>query len=118
MKAFKEDYRMNDKELLLEAIDNYDVLTPQGRDILRTLVIAAKDDNTVNITIKNLYELSKVSKQGAYNTLQNLEKSQFIERVKVIGNRISLFKLNATKLEEVIEYYKTIKHTKNILRKL
>lgn len=109
---------INNKELLLEAIDNYDVYKPQGRAILKTLIIAAREDFTVHLSIKNLYELSKVSKQGAYNTLKYLENDKIINKIKIAGNRISLFSINQEKLQEIINYYQTVRRTKNTLRKL
>ena len=82
MKLIKEDYRMSHKELLLEAIDNYDLYSPQIRTILKILVLGSKEDNTVRMTIKNLIELSKVSKQGAYNAVATLENSKILEKLK------------------------------------
>ena len=117
MKLIKEDYRMSHKELLLEAIDNYDLYSPQIRTILKILVLGSKEDNTVRMTIKNLIELSKVSKQGAYNAVATLENSKILEKIKEKGKRLNFFKLNQLELDRIVDQYQTLKNTKILLRK-
>jgi CTP-dependent riboflavin kinase len=106
---------MNNKELLLEAIDNYDVYRLPGKNILKALVAASKKDNTVHISIKSLSELSKVSRQGVYNTLRYLEADKIIERNK--DHKLTVFILNVTELEKIVDYYNTLKAAKTILKK-
>jgi CTP-dependent riboflavin kinase len=118
LKLTMENYRMKDKELLLEAIDNYDVYSPQARALLKTMVIAAREDNTIQISVKNLYELSKISKQGAYNALRSLGHYGMIEKIRIPGQRLSFFKLSAEKLSGILNYYHSLKETKAHLRKI
>lgn len=105
---------MENKELLLKAIDGYDIYKPQGRYILKALVAIAIDDLAMT-TVSRLCELSKVSRQGTYNTLRYLENDRVIERIKNSGTRLSSFRLNRNKLDNIIKYYNQQEQAKNIL---
>ena len=69
------------------------------------------------MTIKNLIELSKVSKQGAYNAVATLENSKILEKIKEKGKRLNFFKLNQLELDRIVDQYQTLKNTKILLRK-
>lgn len=109
---------MKDKEIIIEAIESYDIYKPQGKAVLKTLVAASKEDNIARLSVKNLIELSKVSKQGIYNTMRYLENDKLVERQKVSGHRLGIFKLNKEKLLEIVDYYQNLQNTKNILKKI
>jgi CTP-dependent riboflavin kinase len=109
---------MTNKEVILEAIDNYDVYSAPGRAILKTLVAASDENNIAHLSMKSLEELSKVSKQGIYNCMRYLERDNLIERSKITGHRLSIFKLNSIKLEDIVQYYKNLQQTKSILKKI
>jgi|GEM_PF-2575126 Fe2+ or Zn2+ uptake regulation protein len=109
---------MKNKEEILKAIEYYDVYTPQGRSVLKTIIAAAGEDYSAKLTINSLSELSKVSRQGIYNCMRYIEKDKFLETKKTSGRKITVFELNPSKLNEVLEYYNTLKATKNSLEKI
>lgn len=81
---------MKDKELLLEAIDSYDLLPLTGKVVLKTLIKLAIDDIII-INIKELNKLSKVSKTTVYSSLKILEDNGFIERSHNLTNDLAHF---------------------------
>lgn len=105
---------MKDKGLLIKAIDKYDLLQPPSKAVLKTLVAAAKEDNTVCLSITSIAKLSKISRQGTYNIIYSLEKEGTLTRSK--KHRISIFTLSPEKLEEFINYFETLNSVKNILQ--
>ena len=107
---------MEQKPELLKAIECYDVYSAQGRNVLKTIIAAAGEDYTAKLTIASICDISKVSRQGVYNCLRYIVKDNFLEVEKTSGRKISLFKLNPNKLEEVINYYKTINSVKKSLQ--
>jgi Fe2+ or Zn2+ uptake regulation protein len=107
---------MKDKEDLLKATEYYDVYTEQGRAVLKTIIAAAGQDYSAKLTISALSDLSQVSRQGVYNCMRYLIKDQFIEVVKTSGRKISLFKINPKKLNEMKEYYDTLYTAKSIIK--
>ena len=107
---------MRKKTELLQAIDYYDVYSPQGRNVLKTIIAAAGEDYSAKLTIASICDISKVSRQGVYNCLRYIVKDDFLKIEKTSGRKISLFKLNSDKLEEVLDYYKTITSVKSNLK--
>ena len=107
---------MKDKDDLLRAAEYYDVYTVQGRAILKTIIAAAGQDGSAKLTISTLSKLSQVSRQGVYNCMRYLIKDQFIEVIKTSGRKISLFRLNPEKLQEMKEYYDTFHVAKITLK--
>lgn len=95
---------MKDKELLLKAIDNYDLLTQSGKIVLKSLIKLAIDD-VVIINIKELSKLSKVSRPAVYSSLKILEDSGFIERQTSPGSRLSSFLLKPQRFNAITNYY-------------
>jgi len=102
---------------LLSAIEKYDLYSIQGRVILKTLIIAASEDYTVHLTVRNLSKLSHICIQGVYNTLKQLENDKFIKKAKIKGHKLSFFTLNKQELDKIIDYYNTLEVTKNTLQK-
>lgn len=110
MKALKlgtEDY-MDSKEELLEAIEQYDILTKKHISVLKILIKISEDD-IANITIKKLAELSNSSKPVVYQAINNLEERKMLEKIKVNKGKFSQFVLKPLKLEEIIKYSNKIK---------
>ena len=107
---------MNNKTELLKAIELYDVYSPQGRAVLKTIVAASGEDYSAKLTISSICEISNVSRQGVYNCMRYIVKDQFFEIQKSSGRKISLFILNPKKLQGIVEYYNTITAVKNSLK--
>jgi CTP-dependent riboflavin kinase len=108
---------MKDKELMLEAIDHYEIYQPQGRAILKSLVAVADNNNTAIISVKDLSNISKVSRQGVYNTLIYLTKDNILQRNSKT-RRLSEFSLNTEKLEKILDYYQSLVKAKKLLKKI
>ena len=108
---------MKDKELMLEAIDYYEIYQPQGRAVLKALVAVANDNNVAIISIKDLSSISKVSRQGVYNTLIYLAKDNVMQRT-CKTRRLSEFSLNTEQLEKIIDYYQSLIKAKRLLKKV
>ena len=101
------------KKLLLEAIDNYDLLTPVTKTILKTFVDIAVD-NVVIISVLKLSQLAGVSRPGTYAALKALEEQGIIERMPVSGKKLTSFFLKTGKLKGIIKFYTP---RKNLLHK-
>jgi len=95
---------MEDKELLLKAIDSYALLTPAYQEVLKTLIKLSIDDIVIT-SIKDLSKLSKVSRPAVYASLKVLEKEKLITRNNNPGSRLSSFVLKPQKFEDIIKYY-------------
>jgi hypothetical protein len=94
-----------DKELLLEAIDNYDAYTLKQREILKILVGISVNDVAV-ITPRKLTGLLKTTRATIYYGLARLKKDGVIISKDENKERFNTFRLNNTKLEDIITSYK------------
>ncbi len=104
MKAMKIDNNMNDKELLLEAIDNYTLYTHAQRTLLKTLV-NINIDNTITASAQELSLLCDSTKTTIYKALNLLEKIGTIEKIKGPNKGIGIIKLKPNKLDEIQQIY-------------
>jgi DNA-damage-inducible protein D len=95
---------MKDKELLMKAIDNYDLYTPHERKVLKTLLLISIDDVAITSILK-LSKLSKVSRPVVYKALAAFIKHELIEEIKDARNILNAFKLKRNKLEEIQKHY-------------
>jgi ribosomal protein S25 len=96
---------MKDKELLMKAIDSYDIYVATQRLTLKAL-IDLSIDGVASISPTSLSKLIKIGRGVIYNNLRILQEDGFIKNIGKDKNRIGLYKLNEVKLEEVIELYK------------
>ena len=97
-----------DKENIVLAIDNYNVLSDSQKNILKVLV---SFNHPVPADI--LMELSSLSKQAFHFSMKKLLVQNFVCREKI---RIYLYKENEEKLLEMLEVYnqqKLFQDTKN-----
>ena len=105
------DNDMNDKELLLEAIDNYDLLTPKYRIILKALIELAID-NVAIISVVKLSEITNVSRPVIYKALEVIKENQYIEQYKKSKNSLTSFIIKPIKLQDIVKYYKNQKNVR------
>jgi len=96
---------MKDKELLMKAIDNLDIYVATRRATLKALIDLSVD-GVASISPTSLSRLIKIGRGIIYNNLRILEEDGYIKNIGKARNRIGLYKLNETKLEEIIELYK------------
>lgn len=97
---------MKDKELLMKAIDSYDLYTPSERKVLITLLLIAVDDVSITSILK-LSKLSKVSRPVVYKALAAFIKHEVVEKIKDERNVLNVFKLKRNKLEEIQRHYES-----------
>lgn len=96
---------MKDKELLIEAIDNYDAYTPKQREILKTLVGISVNDIAI-ITPLKLTKLLKTTRATIYYGLARLKEDEAITNLKGTKERFNTYRLNNTKLEDILTIHK------------
>jgi len=96
---------MKDKELLMKAIDNLDIYVATRRATLKALIDLSVD-GVASISPTSLSRLIKIGRGIIYNNLRILEEDGYIKNIGKARNRIGLYKLNETKLEEIIELHK------------
>lgn len=99
---------MKDKELLIKAIDSYDLYTPHERKVLKTLLLISIEDVAITSILK-LSKLSKVSRPVVYKALAAFKKHELIEEIKDARNILNAFKLKRNKLEEIQKHYEVQK---------
>jgi len=95
---------MDNKEQLIEAIDNYDLYTPHERTVLKTLLLISIDDVAI-ISILRLSKVSKVSRPVVYKALAAFIKHGLIEEIKDIRKVSNTFKIKRNKLQEIVDHY-------------
>jgi len=107
---------MQDNDMILKAIDSYDVYNTASKAVLKTLVAMPPiENNIIKISINALAEISHLSRQGVYNALKYIERDKVVERFKKSGERVVYFKINENKLNEIYQYYNNLQNTKKIL---
>lgn len=95
---------INNKELLLEAIDHYDLYSMNKRNILK-IIVNASIEGIARISGKRISELSNKSLGNVFLTLRNLEKDGFIKRVKNPGEQYFSYTLNSDKIKFLTKLY-------------
>ena len=107
---------MQDNDMILKAIDSYDVYNTASKSVLKTLVAMPPiENNIIKLSINALAEISHLSRQGVYNALKYIERDKVVERFKKSGERVVYFKINENKINEICQYYNNLQNTKEIL---
>ena len=94
----------DNRDLLLEAIDNYDLYSKKQQSILKALVQVAIN-NVAEISTKSLGELLEISYQNTFIILRRLVSDGFIEKVKAPDQKYSSYRLIDEKLNYLIKLY-------------
>lgn len=102
-----------DKELLLEAIDNYSAYTSNQRKLLKIFINIAME-NIVKANIPELSKLSSVSRPTIYRYIDFFKREGIIDILNDTATTLNSFRLNINKLDDIIEYHLK---KENILRK-
>jgi DNA-binding transcriptional ArsR family regulator len=98
---------MDNKEQLIEAIDNYDTYSVGYRRILRLLVELAIDDS-VYITVLQLSKISLFSREMIYQALDVFQRDGLIEISKKSQGKttkISQINLKPNRLNQLKQFY-------------
>lgn len=99
---------MDDKEELLEAINNYEVLTIKQRSILRTLV-SIEINSIATITIPTLSRVTEITSGAIYKALKVFSDEGYIKVIDDNSRKLCKFRINLVKLNEVVEIYEKMK---------
>jgi DNA-binding MarR family transcriptional regulator len=95
---------MDNKELLLKAIDNYDVYSLTQRETLKALVNISID-SVATVSPTGLSKLIKIKRGIIYHNLKIFEKDKFIEKITKTTKRASIFRLSEPKLDYLVKLY-------------
>lgn len=95
---------IDNKALLIDAINNYDLLTPNERKVLITLIKISVDDIAI-INIKKLSEVSKVSRPVIYKALSTYNHYNLLERGDSTRNCMNTFVLKKNNLQNIIKHH-------------
>jgi hypothetical protein len=95
---------MKNKELLMKAIDNYDIYVATQKITLKALIDLAID-GIVTISPTALSKLIKIGRGVIYHNLRIFEEDSFIKSTGKSRNRTTLYKLNEVRLNEIVEIY-------------
>jgi len=95
---------MNNKELLLKAIDNYDEYVLTQRETLKALVNLSID-SVVTVSPTAFSKLIKIRRGIIYHNLKIFEKDKFIIKITKTTKRANVFRLNKIKLDYLIKLY-------------
>lgn len=104
---------MNVDKILQNAIEAYDLYTPSTKKILKILV-SISVNNVAIISVLKLSQKSKVSRPIIYAAIKDFEKDGLVEREIRPKSKVSVFKINATKMDEIVERYKLQEKTLKI----
>ena len=96
---------MKDIEVLQEAIKCNKSYTPKQRDILN-LFLNIEVDGIVQISPLEMTDLLNTSRATIYLGLSKLEKDGVVKNVTKKGKHFNTYKLNNTKLEDILIAYK------------
>ena len=107
--------KTSDTELLIKAIDNYDILTPSHRKVLKILVELCIDDQLITTTIK-LSKISGFSRTLIYQALEVFKHLEFIEITTKDKNQLNAVVLKFHKLNDIIKHYELEQETKKKYR--
>jgi hypothetical protein len=101
---------MDNKEQLIEAIDNYDGYSSGCRKVLKLLVELSIDD-VAHISVVQLSKIALLSREMIYQALCTFQQDGFIELVKRTKGKtgtINSIVLKPNKLNQLLQFYKGI----------
>ncbi len=99
---------MKDKELLLEAIDDYPKFRPLRKTILK-LIVGCSVNGVSIIAPRALFDKLKISKSTAYLHLKALKKDGIIISPEEGEERFTTFRLNQIRADDIVAAYSTKK---------
>lgn len=95
---------MENKELLIEAIDNSLKYTLKQRDILK-LFLNLEVNELVSITPRELAEMFNVTRATIYLSLNILEKDGLIKNMTEKGRHFNIYRLSKSNLNDLLQVY-------------
>ncbi len=95
---------MDNKDLIIRAVDEYEAFTPSYRKILKLLIDISVDDIT-QLSVLQISKISNLSRQLVYEALGVMEQEKLIEIEKKNRGKISGVILKPNKLNEIVKHY-------------
>lgn len=95
----------NNKEIFIEAINNYDLFSNQQKGVLNTLV-SVSVDNVAYISALTISKAIKLAVNSVYIILRGLEETGYITRQRDKHQKSNSYLLNSNKLETLVKIYK------------
>lgn len=95
---------IDNKELLLKAIEDYEPYTNSQKKLLTALIDIAID-GSVTISVLSLSKLIGFTRAMVYIALAGLENDKAIRKINTKQARISTFEINYPRLNRLIELY-------------
>ncbi len=105
--AYKKEMYMDNKEQLIESIDNYDAYSNGCRKVLKLLVELSIDD-VAHISVAQLSKIALLSREMVYQALCIFQKDGFVELVKKTQGKtgvISNIILKPNRLNQLIQFH-------------
>lgn len=95
---------IDNKNLILEAIDNYDLYIKSCKEVLKAIVCISKDDICI-INAKSLEKVVNYTNPVIYKALRVLKKDRILITNDKIKEQKYRFTLNRDKLNEIIDNF-------------
>jgi len=102
--AYTVEVHMDNKEQLIEAIDNYAGYSSGCRTILKLLVELSISD-IAYVSVSQLSEISSLSKEKIYQALDLFQKDGFVGKNKGKINTTKGITLKSDKLDQLIQFH-------------
>lgn len=96
---------MDNKEQIVEAIDNYAGYSSGCRKVLMLLVELSIND-IAYVSAMQLSEISSLSREKVYQALDLLQKDGFIEKNRGRINATKGISINSNKLDQLVQFHK------------
>jgi DNA-binding transcriptional regulator GbsR (MarR family) len=99
---------VDNKKLLIKAIEGSVLYNPSEKIILKTLINLAVN-YIASVDIINLHTITQLNKTVIYKNLTTLEEINIIKKIEQSGRRINTFKLNQEQLDYTLQAYQKLK---------
>jgi|Laugresbdmm110sn_2_1035109.scaffolds.fasta_scaffold243233_1 predicted transcriptional regulator len=102
--------------IILEAIDNYDMYSNNQKKVLKTLV-AVSVDSIAYISVNAIAESIKLAPNSTYVVLRCLENDGCITRDRKQGQKTNAYKISTDKVDHFVRIYQQKKKGLNQINK-
>ena len=99
---------MNNKQEILEAINNYEIFTIKQRTVLKTLA-SIEIDEIATITIPTLSRVTGISSAAVYRAIKVFSNEGYIKVIDDNSRKVCKFRINSTKMNEIIKVHEMMK---------
>ena len=93
-----------EKNMILAAINDYDLYTQRQKKVLSTLVSVAVD-KVAHVSVASISKAIGLAPNSAYVVLRSLEDDGCIARERSKGQKSNAYKLNEIKLDQLVKIY-------------